>query len=143
MLVLKLQCDVHIKSLTEITREQADKIIIGYDEDEASIFKYFDDTISGIVNITYPLTTPDVVVIKSVDSIGELLWDIAQGYKRIYDDETETTKQSVISQEERGQLLNRNKTNGIHGIYGHDLSDLVFEGIELMDDGIIEILVGS
>lgn len=36
----------------------------------------------------------------------------------------------VIPLEHRGHLLNRNRTNGVFGIYGHDLEDLGIENME-------------
>lgn len=109
----------------------------------ADNIKQFVSPVSGMVNITYPLTNPDVIEIKEANSVGELLWDIAQGYKKIYDEETETTENEIVAPEERGQLLNRNKTTGIHGIFGHDIGDLFIEGVSIRHDGFIDLQMGS
>ncbi len=140
-IILSFDCQVHVQTLSEITRDQAATLIYGQMDDEN--IAYFEDPISGIVNIKYPLMNPDVLEVKGISSVGELLWDIAQAYVRIYNEEAETTKEKILEGDEREFVINRNTTDGIHGIYAHDLGDLFFEGVNVMDDGTIELHVGS
>jgi len=50
-------------------------------------------------------------------------------YRQIYAEENETSQLKVLPMGERiikqRGLLNRNKTNGKYGIYGHDINDLI------------------
>ncbi len=61
----------------------------------------------------------------------ELIKEISKRYHLIYADEEATAKTKTIPQDKRGQLLNRNDTDGKYGIWGHDLSDLYLTGIEV------------
>ena len=50
----------------------------------------------------------------------------------------------VIPLEHRGEILNRNTTNGVYGIYGHDLDDLFIESMYYNRiDKILTIDIGS
>jgi hypothetical protein len=144
---LKFRVDASVKSLTEITREQARKTIIGIvienDANTGIMLKHFQEPVKGLATVDYPLSTPDVVEVEKADTVGELLWDLAQGYKRIYDEEDATCKTEVVPVGERCGLQNRNKTDGIHGIWGHDIEDLYFEKIELLEHGGIGLCMGS
>ncbi len=54
---------------------------------------------------------------------------ISSTYQQIYRDELSSSTVNVKTMKERkatqNGLMNRNKTNGTYGIWGHDLSDLV------------------
>lgn len=49
-------------------------------------------------------------------------------YKRIYKEEDDSTK---VKPGNIPGMLNRNKTNGKWGIWGHDIGDLFFEGVRI------------
>lgn len=127
----------HIETISEITEEQSKKLLI------ASDFKGYFDTFNGIVNITYPLNVNVQVKIKDCFSIGALMWQIAQAYKIIYDEENISTEVKEIPLEERTGLINRNSTNGKYGIWGHDIGDLSLAAIHIHKNGNISIDVNS
>lgn len=62
---------------------------------------------------------------------AELVRKVASLYKRVYEEEAQSSKIAVIPLEQRKGLINRNETNGKYGIWGHDLSDLVLHTIEI------------
>lgn len=51
--------------------------------------------------------------------------DICNGRGYVYYDYNEV----VIPLEHRGNIINRNMTDGVFGIYGHDMGDLIIEGL--------------
>lgn len=60
-----------------------------------------------------------------------LIWTIVYCYKLIYEEEERSIKdQPVLPIGERGMIINRNQTDGIYGIWGHCINDLVIESIE-------------
>jgi hypothetical protein len=103
--------------------------------------KYFDEPISAKVYIDYPLSVTTEIEVKNIETIGELLWNIAKVYKQIYTEEDKSTKIKPGQLSEN--IINRNQTDGKYGINFHDLGDLVFELIHIHDNGTIHIHVGS
>jgi hypothetical protein len=88
-----------------------------------------------IVVLDYPLRKEANFPISASSPGGftrsELARKVADLYKRVYEEEEQTTKIAVIPLEQRKGLINRNETNGKYGIWGHDLSDLVLHTIEI------------
>ncbi len=88
-----------------------------------------------LVILDYPLRQEFSFPIKASSPGGftraELARKIADLYKRIYEEEAQTSKTAVIPLEQRKGLVNRNKTDGKYGIWGHDLSDLDLHTIEV------------
>lgn len=130
--ILEIGVDAYITSLLETTEDVASNLVQGFAEDGP--FKYFEEELSGKFNITYPLEVVVEGSVEKVSTIGELLWKVAQMYDKIYKEEEETTSVEVG---------HRNQTNGKYGIWGHDIGDLVFEGVVVYDNGTIEFLIGS
>jgi hypothetical protein len=79
--------------------------------------------------IDYPLTTPAKIELDSPIAVGftraELIKQVVEAYQHVYEAEEETAVTKTIPVEERGPRLNRNRTDGVYGIWGHDLVDLV------------------
>jgi hypothetical protein len=79
--------------------------------------------------IDYPLTTPAKIELDSPIHVGftraELIKQVVEAYQHVYDAEEETAMTKTIPLEERGGRQNRNRTDGVYGIWGHDLKDLV------------------
>ncbi len=79
--------------------------------------------------ISYPLETPATFSHTSVSDKGftrrQLAEIIAKDYKQVYDEEEQTTNNEG--------MLNRN-TGGKHGIYGHDLDDLMLHTAHVKKD---------
>jgi hypothetical protein len=93
----------------------------------------------------YPLSTPASIPITAPLSLGftraALVKLICEEYAHIYDAEEGTAATKTIPIEERGQLRNRNRTDGAYGIWGHDLQDLVVTAARWMrqSDGTVQI----
>jgi hypothetical protein len=88
-----------------------------------------------IVILDYPLRNEVNFPVSASSPRGftraDLARKVADLYKRVYEEEAQTSKIAVIPLEQRKGLINRNETNGKYGIWGHDLSDLVLHTIEL------------
>jgi hypothetical protein len=88
-----------------------------------------------IVVLDYPLRKEANFPISATSPQGftrsELARKVAELYKKVYEEEEQTSKIAVIPLKERKGLINRNETNGKYGIWGHDLDDLVLHTIEI------------
>ena len=86
------------------------------------------------ITIDYPLTNPLTFEIPFISTLNGMLEIICEKYKEIYreEEETSTIKVGEIGQTPSGvYLMNRCTTNGKYGIWGHDISDLYLEKLEL------------
>jgi hypothetical protein len=98
------------------------------------------------VVIDYPLRDEVICHYQGPLTARELHGKIMESYMKIYKEEDETSTQAVVPLEERmrrGGLINRNTTNGVHGIWGHDLSDLFVHTATLGSDGVYGLGVDS
>ena len=101
--------------------------------------------------IDYPLTVPAEVPISSAllqgFTRGELVRLICDEYANIYEAEEGTAATKTVPVDERGVARNRNRTDGVYGIYGHDLQDLELTALRWTrkSDGsvVIELNVSS
>lgn len=79
--------------------------------------------------IEFPLTNPAHVAINAAlpqgFTRGELVKIICDEYAHVYAAEEGTALNAEASVEERGARLERNRTDGAYGIWGHRLDDLV------------------
>jgi len=85
------------------------------------------------VHIDYPVSVPCVMEFtlcknKKDITFGELLYIYTVGYQLMYISE-ETEEQSNHNVEPIPGMLNRSSTNGMFGIWGHYITDLVYNGI--------------
>lgn len=83
-------------------------------------------------DITYPLSKPARVILTWNENRYELAKQICDEYRRIYKEEDETTSNSparICDENPDSTLINRNRTSGKYGIWGHSIDDLVIEGI--------------
>ena len=93
--------------------------------------------------IDYPLHTPFKHVFRTHDdgmTREELLKLIVDSYHYVYDMEERSSK---IKSGLIPGMYNRNATEGIYGIWGHDIDDLVLDSIELDKDNVITLNVSS
>ncbi len=140
---IRISVLVHVDSLAIIpVKEVVEHLISGVDEEDQLIM-YLEEPVSGKVFLRYPLSVIVQVDIDKEESIGGILWTVAKAYEEIYIGEKETSRIEELPIEERGNLINRNTTDGIYGVYGHDIYDLYFESIEIYPNGVIDIFVGS
>ena len=138
VIIEEYECFVHLETLSQITIEQSEMLITSNKGD-----MFFDKPFNGIVLINYPLTISVQLHIKECTMFGSLIWQIANCYKEIYQEELESTQVKETSLDERIGLLNRNKTNGIYGIWGHDLGDLTLDAITIYKNNIIKLNISS
>lgn len=136
---MKIKCNIHIETLTQITKEQAQDIINCTNENGDMVMN-INPPIGGEVKIDYPLKNPDYLYLVAEKTIGGVLWEVAKRYKEIYKGERKTSKELVKN--ESDGLLNRGTTDGNYGIWGHELEDLWFEGIATENDKI-HLYIGS
>ncbi len=113
--VRKYEVNVHIKSLTEVSKKIAERLITS-----DRCYSFLDKPFSkGVVIIDYPLGQSYRFPITNADTIGELLWRIAQIYKRIY------------------------KSKAKYGVWGHAFDDLWFERVTIKNNDTITLDIGS
>lgn len=97
--------------------------------------------------IDYPLNHAHYFPLESATGFTRriIVEAIVKTYVHIYAEEKETIREmAVIPASQRRGLINRNTTDGKYGIWGHDIGDLVIEGIEYYPDAkIIKPLIGS
>lgn len=134
---------IPITDLFFMTRKDAAIMAFGVEEATKREIYAFDKPISGRLTLDYPLSKPYVLEYKDVATVGELSWLIAQAYGAIYETEAETSKVRVIDEEFRGTVLNRNRTEGEYGIWGHDMGDLFLEIINIDKKGNSKVFIGS
>jgi hypothetical protein len=83
----------------------------------------------AVLVIDYPLTNAATVEISAPLKQGftreALVRAIIDEYDNIYEAEEGTAQTKTVPRDERSGLANRNRTDGVYGIYGHDLEDLV------------------
>lgn len=95
--------------------------------------------------IEFPLTNPAHITINSSlpqgFTRGELVRTICEEYGHIYDAEEGTALNTEASLEERGPRLERNRTDGAYGIWGHRLDDLVLRSARWVKQSNGDVLV--
>jgi hypothetical protein len=103
----------HEKSITHLRNPE--EIVIPFDH--------------ATLVIDYPLTTPASISLDAPIHEGftrvELIKQIHESYVHVYEAEEETAMLKTVPPAERKTTLNRNRTDGVYGIWGHDLTDLV------------------
>jgi hypothetical protein len=132
-----IECNIQIASILTMTKEKA-RIKL-YGKLGRTKFREFFFPITGVVKIDYPLTNPDFLEIEAEHTFGGILWEIANRYKEIYAGEEKTATEV---ESPNPQLINRGRSNGNYGIWGHDLEDLYFERLQIVGNDI-SIFVGS
>jgi hypothetical protein len=98
------------------------------------------------LNIDYPLNNPAKFILKSAVNgftKKQLIIEISKKYHEVYVEEEKTAKTKTIPIDKREGVINRNETDGIYGIWGHDIGDLVLSEIEVFitEQGKIEIFL--
>lgn len=77
-------------------------------------------------------------------TVKDFVEAVYNGYQYIYNLEEETTTVEVVPLASRRKLLNRNETNGVFGVWGHDLDDLFLEGVNYNHEtDVYFIVMGS
>ena len=102
----------------------------------------FDKDIIAYLYLCYPFNVVIKNEIKFRD-LYQLISEIRKTYRQIYHEEKKTMTKSIRKNK---NLINRGISNGIYGIWGHDIYDLVIEAIkvyETEDKPIIDVSIGS
>jgi hypothetical protein len=95
--------------------------------------------------IVYPLTVPATVPLQAAISYGftrgELARTICEEYANVYEVEDATAALKPVPREERAERPDRNRTDGVYGIWGHDLDELVLTALHWTrgTDGVVTI----
>jgi hypothetical protein len=95
--------------------------------------------------IVYPLTVPATVPLQAALSFGftrgELARAICEEYANVYEAEEATAATKTVPREERAERPDRNRTDGVYGIWGHDLDELVLTALRWARgvDGMVTI----
>jgi len=83
----------------------------------------------AILVVSFPLTTPASIAISAAFAVGftraELVRAACEEYANVYEAEEATATHKTLPIDERGTVKSRNRTDGVYGIYGHDLDQLV------------------
>jgi hypothetical protein len=91
------------------------------------------EAVEATLILSYPLTIIATRLIRPVDgksfTRGELVTLIDETYREVYRLEANSQSLPTPPVQERGHLLNRPKSDGMFGIWGHDLDDLGIEKI--------------
>ncbi|GHN01634.1 hypothetical protein WSM22_31230 [Cytophagales bacterium WSM2-2] len=93
---------------------------------------------SVLLLVDYPLNTPAVFLIETTNegfSRKQLIKEISTRYKYVYQEEEKSATTKTIPLEKRQGPINRNQTNGKYGIWGHDITDLDLNAIEVHRNG--------
>lgn len=96
--------------------------------------------------IRYPLSNMAEVTISGVETMNDLLGNIVKGYQEVYRMEEDSTgkEASRICDEIPGcSLINRRRTDGVFGIWGHFIDDLAIHTVYLHKNGYVTIGVDS
>lgn len=96
--------------------------------------------------VDYPLNKPASFELSSRGrgfTRKQLIQEISGRYHLIYKEEEQSASVKTIPMEKRGDLMNRNETNGKYGVWGHDLSDLALSAVEVYQnsDGKITLVL--
>lgn len=95
--------------------------------------------------IVYPLTVPATVPLHAAISWGftrgELVRAICEEYANVYEAEEATASTKPVPREERTTRPERNRTDGVYGIWGYDLDELVLTSLRWTrgPDGVVAI----
>ncbi len=115
---------------------------IGYDDSEEVLDK--DEVISSAKEVTvifnYPLSGEFKFEFKNSQgkiTRREFALFIQSTYRRIYDEESSEPVKNVSG------MLNRQRTDGPYGIWGHHIGDLVIEGVQHIGDSVYVLHIGS
>lgn len=105
----------------------------------------FEEEIVGELYLCYPFS----VVLKETvkfSSLHELISEIRRTYQAAYElEKTTSMKKAMPMYEEdpNSPFMNRNRTNGVIGIWGHDIGDLCIESITLYEGNLVRVGIGS
>ena len=97
---------------------------------------------------TYPLSRTAVFeTTEEITMSADFIEAFVDGYIEIYrlEEETSPVKSGRMCDiDSNCSLINRNRTGGVFGIWGHHIGDLVLEGVNVFDEGkAVTFIIGS
>lgn len=130
---VRLSVHGHVETISTLLWKQAARLYFS-DPREGRAFDKALGEIKGdtlAFQVSYPLKKIVEVHVRPLawgktHSVESILWEIANAYRVIYEKEKESVGEEKHARR-AGTLLNRGKTNGPYGIWGHDITDLHFE----------------
>jgi len=99
---------------------------------------------TAVLIIDYPLTVPARIEVTAPLEHGftraELVKTICEEYANVYETEEATAATKPLAKDER-TVQRRNRTDGLYGIWGYDLEDLVITAMRWTRDnrGVVKI----
>ena len=98
------------------------------------------------VVLEYPLNNPvtrEISTDREGFSRRELVEQIGKYYEEIYEEEEASASVKTLPMDQR-KIMNRNQTDGVYGIWGHDLADIAISGVEVprAENGEIFLILG-
>lgn len=142
--VLTFGCCIRVLDAgTEVTEDAEVSVSKGFDTFEGGDYTFV---------YRYPLSQPAEFKHTLPPQMGleEFLVLAKEDYQRIYKEEDETTtvpaknSQTVNIGGKTLELMNRTRTTGKHGIWGHVIGDLYFERVYVdIDNRIVHFDIGS
>jgi len=93
--------------------------------------------------IDYPVSTEVEFEVELAHCVNDMIDAICKKYKEIYkeEEETSTIKEAPVGMCASGiYLMNRKRTNGKYGIWGHVIEDLYLDRLELDTENKVLIL---
>ncbi|MCX5745945.1 MAG: hypothetical protein NT062_25995 [Proteobacteria bacterium] len=100
--------------------------------------------VHAVLVIDYPLTVPATIEVTASIEHGftraELVKTICEEYENVYETEEATAATKPIAKDERS-VQRRNRTDGLYGIWGYDLEELVITAMRWTCDarGLVRI----
>lgn len=118
-----------------------DAAIAALDEPDEIVIPH----VKALLVIKYPLSVPASIEVQSPVEFGftrrELVRAICDGYAHVYEAEEATALTKPLALEERSAGQRRNRTDGLYGIWGYDLADLLLTATQWSRryDGVVVI----
>lgn len=95
--------------------------------------------------ITYPFSKTVIIPITNCSTVKDLMIDCLNAYKACYEIEEKTTniEPALLGEIGKSPALNRVETDGIIGIWGHVIDDLVLHDIYIYKNGYVGMCISS
>ena len=113
---------------------------VAFDDPEEVLGKDETITRAKTVIFNYPLSGEFKLEFKNSQgkiTRREFAQFIQFTYRRIYDEENSGQVENIVG------MLNRRRTDGPYGIWGHHIGDLVIEGVQHIGNNVYVLHIGS
>jgi len=135
-----LRCMVHVLTLDKLRQKEFDTLHVLPSAEHEGNYKFvYEYPLDNPVETEHPFTAATTVM--------DLLRFGQADYEKIYAEEDATAPVAAQDSQKLANgltLMNRTTTKGKHGIWGHVLNDLWFEGIHIdLDTKTVTFDIGS